>query len=321
MIEIDGYVIVGASLDRIYFSDPNSVTSWSASSYLTLSSNSGRIVTVAKYKGRLLGMGSDGIEFFYNAGNSSGAPFSRTGDSSGVGCGPLNSSQAVVSWADDIVVFSDPEGAIYIMDGASPRKISTLAVSRAIADYGTANLSVPNIFGKRYILASVEGGYSFLYDIDLGVWHESGFPDGTLLSNGIPAASTNAEDGRAINTSNTGGKVYKLNLSTPVYQDDGASYTMTIQTARLDFGTGNRKSIHYMELDSDIQASGTATLEISDDDAQNFTTIGTFDMTQDHPRIYRCGSYKGGINIRITHSANTAFRASTLKVVYTEGAI
>lgn len=66
--------------------------------------------------------------------------------------------------------------------------------------------------------------------------------------------------------------------------------------------------------------TSVATLEYSDDDYNSWTTAGTFDLTKSNPRIYRCGSFKGGRAWRLTHSANTAFRAQALKFEYEEGA-
>jgi len=323
MIEIDGYVLVGSS-NRIYNSDQNSVVSWAAASYLTLSSNSGDVAGVAKYKGRLVGLGFRGGEFFYNAGNATGSPFTRTGDSFGVGCGGAASGQfgiGYIAQTDDYLVFEDAAGAVYMMDGGSPKEITTASVKRVIGDMSNGSVTITSAWGKRYVHISRASAYSFLYDIELGVWSESGFTDRIMLSGGSDSASITAEDCSAIDTVGTGGKVYTFDLSTPVYQDDGASYTMTIQSGRLDLGKGRSVTIHEARLDSDIQASGTATFATSSDDAQNFTTIGTFDMTALNPRINRCGYYPDGIlNFKITHSDNTAFRASTLRLKYSVGA-
>jgi len=95
---------------------------------------------------------------------------------------------------------------------------------------------------------------------------------------------------------------------------------MKIQTDSLDFGTNRKKFIPRIDLiGADIQSSGTATLEISTDDFATFRTLGTFDLTKINPFITRCGSFKGSASFRLTHSANTAFRAEALKVWYEVG--
>jgi hypothetical protein len=117
---------------------------------------------------------------------------------------------------------------------------------------------------------------------------------------------------------NSAGKELHINTGSG-YFDDSTAVTLTIQLARQDFGSGNRKFLKSIELVADTQASGTTTLEISKDDFATFTTIGTFDMTEAKKIIYRCGSFKGGASLRLTHSANTAWRGEALLVDYEVG--
>ena len=79
------------------------------------------------------------------------------------------------------------------------------------------------------------------------------------------------------------------------------------------------KFIKSVQLVCDKQASGTATIEYSDDDYGTWTTAGTFDMTSMNPIIYNLGAHQGGRAYRLTHSANTAFRAEALIFDYEIG--
>ena len=134
---------------------------------------------------------------------------------------------------------------------------------------------------------------------------------------GVGAGSVN----QIIATSriNTSGKIYGINPSsdTEVYQDDGASYTLSIQTSKFDFGTDNRKHIQAVSLIGDQQTSGSVTLEYSDDDFQTWKTAGTFDKTKKVQNITRLGSFKGSRAGRLTGSGNDAFRAQALEFDYT----
>jgi hypothetical protein len=121
----------------------------------------------------------------------------------------------------------------------------------------------------------------------------------------------------------TDGKIYTINPAAQgeLYRDDGESYEMQIRTSKIDFGTEARKFISKVTLlGSDVESSGTATLEYSDDDYATWTTAGTFDMTVTNPFITRCGSHQSGRAWRVSHSANTGFRAKSLKFDYDLGA-
>lgn len=68
-----------------------------------------------------------------------------------------------------------------------------------------------------------------------------------------------------------------------------------------------------------IEDGQVATLEYSDDDYATWTTAGEFKLTTSNPRIYRLGAYRGGRAWRLTHSADSAFRAQALKFEYDVG--
>lgn len=120
----------------------------------------------------------------------------------------------------------------------------------------------------------------------------------------------------------TDGKIYTINpvANGELYTDDGDAYSLQVRTSKLDFGTEARKFVSKVTLmGSDIVSASTATLEYSDDDYATWTTAGTFDMSVINPIIYRCGSFQAGRAWRVTHSANTAFRAKALKFEFTVG--
>lgn len=68
-----------------------------------------------------------------------------------------------------------------------------------------------------------------------------------------------------------------------------------------------------------IEDGQVATLEYSDDDYSTWTTAGSFKLTTSNPRIFRLGAYRGGRAWRLTHSADSAFRAQALKFEYDVG--
>jgi hypothetical protein len=70
---------------------------------------------------------------------------------------------------------------------------------------------------------------------------------------------------------------------------------------------------------ADTEASGTATLSVSEDEGGTWTSKGTFDMTAQKKRIHRLGMHKGPRSYRIQHSANTGFRAQLLRINFQPG--
>jgi len=154
-------------------------------------------------------------------------------------------------------------------------------------------------------------------NVDLNLWSEWDCPEATFIR-GTGIGQTN----QIIATSRvkTGGKVYSINPSSSgqLYQDDGESLTMEIRTGKLDFGSSNRIFVKSVSLICDKASSGTVTLEANDNDfdSDDWFTLGTFDLTNDRKRIYRCGSHAHGRSYRLTHSDNAFFRAEAIDIDY-----
>ena len=319
MQQLNGYYFVAKSRSRnIYQSAVNNVASWAAADYLTVDSTPGEIFGVSRSGNRIIAHKTDCIEVYYNNGNSSGSILSvdesaRVLTSSGVNTTDINPSSnfyQFFSSVDDYVFTA--QGRLYMTVNNSTKVISNYQIDNRLANAFSTNtwISAFNLCGKTYVYMRFANAIAFLYDVELNLWSE--FRNTIYL---IFAPHT----GLVIHQS-TEGRVdeFPFNgiLDTAVYQDNGSSYTMTVQTNRTDFGYNGWKFIKEIHLLADNQSSGTATLERSTNDGASWDTIGTFDLTSQRKRITPGGAYEGQAQYRLTHSANTPFRASALKFIY-----
>lgn len=84
---LDGYFFVGDITGKIYNSDLNDITSWSATNFLTAEREPDIGIYIGKHHDTVIYIGTRSIEFFYNAGNSTGSPLTRRSDVSyNIGC-------------------------------------------------------------------------------------------------------------------------------------------------------------------------------------------------------------------------------------------
>lgn len=338
-VYLDGYLfIMDKTNRRIYQSGLNNISSWAASDYITVQSSGEQTAGIARVGSRIAALCSASIEFFYNAGNPSGSVltsqkelFRRIGVSGG-SVSEATSTVPVYAYSGDTVFFLGTEGGqsrgVYAMAGTEIKKISTPEIDRQISRSGTSVywlISAAHDRGKNYVLVSETATprRQFLGCLETGMWSEGQITAGwVVISGGIVSytggATVDTSMVFAVSSDGTAGLVYRLRND--IYTDNGTAFTLSCQTSKTDFGSEKRKTINSVALlGADIQSSGTATLEYSDDDYATWTTAGTFDLTTSNPRIYRCGSFKGGRAWRLTHSANTAFRAQALKFEYKEG--
>jgi hypothetical protein len=317
LCELDGRLFSGDEKGNVYQSSLNTPVTWAANEYIPSSVSTDRGQGVARYKNLILSLGAGSLEFYRNSGNPSNSTLSRVDE---LGC--LTGSSGNFAQANDLFFFIGPvvrTPGVFILDGFTPRKISTPYIDRAVSTSGFFSTTISAFYhgGYTYCLVYAQNGQHFLYCAELDSWLEQSFPSDDLRAANQRLVDNNS--GPLFVMGGTSGKVFVWDQS-PVYQDNGSAYTMTIQLARQDFGTGNRKFLKSIELVADQQASGTTTLEISKDDFATWTTIGTFDMTKAKKIIHRCGSFVGGASLRLTHSANTAWRGEALIVEYDVGA-
>lgn len=317
---IDGYPVIADASGLVWVGDLNSLTGWRASSYTSANTEpDGAGAGVFRHKDRIVMFGKTTIEFWYNAGNPSGSPLSRVDDAT------LRIGAPAAVEAGDSIYFigatANGVSGVYRLNGYQPEKISTPEIDSLLSYYvygssGDQYLSYAVIGGQEaVILQYVTGGTALVYYVGLG-WGEF-----SMSSSVYPGVCAYEYYENCLTFTGSAGKIYKMNFNSPVYQDESASYTATLQSTKTDFGTEDLKTVREVALlGSDIQSSGTATLEYSDDDYSTWTTAGTFDLTKINPRIHRCGAFRGGRAWRLTHSANTAFRAQSLKFDFDIGA-
>lgn len=332
--EMDGYLFIMDATKRVYNSDLNSVTSWSATSYITASMRPDSSVGLVRHKNYIVAFGTASVEFFENAGNAVGSPLRRVSGlfkGFGANTGTLHFQQTIAQMAD-LTVFSARLGTgysvgfgIWAISDDGFKRISTPPIeniiNQAAGDTASSGIDVFTMGGGTYARvvkggANGANGYDLLYHFETGIWCDSGLPSGSSncmrLSNNL----------YAVDTISTGGQLYLFDFTMYTDTADNGSpiaYSMEIRTSKIDLGSDLRKFVHGVKLIADEQASGTATLEASDDDYGTWVTLGTFDMTAHQKKITRCGSHKGGRAYRLTHSANTAFRAEALEIDYSLG--
>jgi len=103
---LDGYFFVGDINGQIHNSNLNDITAWTATDFLTASRDNGIGVYLGRHHNDVFTISTEGIEFFYNAGNASESPLAPRKDVyHSVGCYYPNSIVEV----GDVVYFVGTE--------------------------------------------------------------------------------------------------------------------------------------------------------------------------------------------------------------------
>lgn len=293
-VHMDGYAFIMATDGNIYNSDLNSLSSWGALSFIAANTYPDRGIGLARYKELVVAFGKESVEFFRNVGNPTGSPLEKVKEATiKIGCIGYT---AITSFEDNIawVAGSDTgTESVYILDGYKPVRVSDNAIDAFIAQRGdtTIYMTSSKINGKTLIFVQFNS-QTYVYCLEDKLWHEWS-PGDKILWHKFAASSSSTSALYTVSRTSTSGKVYKISLVNPVYQDDGTSYTVTIQTSLIDLGKDYRKRLRRFSIIGDTSTS-TTNMGVSwtDDDYTTYTTARNIDLNKQTKYLTNCGQFR-----------------------------
>lgn len=168
-----GYFIFPIRDGRFFFSGINDTTI-SALDFGKAESRPGGIFNAVPYGEMLLVCGPSFLEFWQNAGNATGSPFSRAATYTGVG---LASTFAIAGFEEGFsnIVFVGSDNGVHMLTGGyTPTKISTPDLDRLIekvSDKTTIDVTVGVTSGHGWV-AITAPTFTWVYETQTGLWHE-----------------------------------------------------------------------------------------------------------------------------------------------------
>lgn len=308
---IDGYMLLAleASGD-IYNSDVDNVFGWGGGNFCSAEMWPDNIVRLARQNNQLVAFGANSTEFFYDAATASGSPFNRNeGTVLQIGC----AAPYAVYENERFLLFvgqSESGGrAVWMVEGFSPKKVSTEAVERVLDAAGSA-ITTAKGYGLRtkghlfYVINLAT--CTLVYDVEEKVWHEWSTNVATAHTAFTYNYQTDIGSGKSALLHNTDGYVYTVEPL--IYQDNSTAILVDIYTQKYDGATMNRKFMHNLNVVGDL---GTAyTIRWSDDDYSTWNSF--FTLSSARPFITRCGSFRRRA-FHIRHTANEDLRTEAIE--------
>lgn len=309
---ISGFACIMTTNGRLYASDLNSVTSWTANAYASTDTYPDGGIGCVRRKETIMAFGRDSVEFWKNAGNSP-FPLVRQQDMTvrvgAVSANAITQISDVVFW-----VGSTPEGGLSIFSyGGELQRMSTPEIDAALVLYGASNITLSNLrfAGRSFVLVVCSSQITYAYCIEekaWSIWQTATAPFWFKTASQSTGASLVTY---MISNVSTSGAVYLINQAALLFQDAGNPYTAIIQWPK-DEALGVRQFYEEVEIFGDEETSASPiTLWKTDDDYQTIDSLAVLDMSDSRVRMTRAGSsYQRGWGI--THSANTSLRISAI---------
>lgn len=311
--QMDGYIFQMSTDGKLWNSDVNSVTAWTATSFVTANSYPDKGIGCVRMGDKIMAFGTESVQFFHNAGNAVGSPLSRV-EPMTIKIGAV-SADAITMAGDNIFwCGSSAQGGIGVYQyGASAQKVSTPEIDSILLLAGAGNITLASDvwYGRQVVILSA-GSVSFGYCVTEKAWFEiSSTVNLWYKSAGVSAGS--AQVSYWISKSSTSGKVFVINPASLTFQDNGVAFTATVQTSLM--GDGTRRTFwEEVEIIGDQQESASPTTisyNDNDYDTNSNVVLGTVDLADARPRLTRCGSAYRRAWI-LANSANTPMRIEAI---------
>lgn len=307
---IDGYMFLANSASGdIYNSDTDNIYGWGGGNFISAEMWPDEINRLARQNNQLVAFGTKSTEFFYNAGNASGSPLSRNdGPAFQIGC----AAPYAVYENERLTIFigqSDSGGrAAWLIEGFTPKKISTEAIEHILDAAGTA-ITTAKGYGLRtkgHLFYMINlASCTLVFDVEEKVWHEWSTNVATAHTTFAYNYVTDIGSGKVGLLHNTDGYLYTLDPL--VYLDNATAILGDAYTKKYDGSSMNRKFMHNLNVVGDLGA--TYTIRWSDDDYVTWSPFVTLSTTR--PFISRLGSCRR----RAFHVRHTANEDSRLEAI------
>ncbi len=295
---IDGYLILAkAGTQDLYNSNLDDPSLWTAGDYISAEMYPDKIIAISKNNNYVYAIGSNSIEYLYDAANATGSPLARH-DSAVQQFGTVAPATVVPTDKEVILIGETGNGGhtVWTVDGFKEKEIGIPAIRSIFRAEGSnlkyARAHCIRVSGQKIYLVRLTN-ITLVYSFDTQMWSIW-----TSGANGdIPFVGSHASDG-------PGGQAYILGASNGIiytisednHTDSGTAILCQIVTPKFDFDTINQKFMCRLAVIGDVPntsgAGNQMTIYWSDDDYQTWSTGRTLSFDYDFPVVKQLGRFR-----------------------------
>ena len=315
---IDGYYLVATSAGLIFNSNVEDPTTWQAINYIGAVSQSDKLMAIARDVNYILAMGTETVEFFYDAGTSPGSPFlPYQNNVLQFGCAE---GHTVVEMDNTVAWMSTSKQRGYqvmVLANMLPQVISNQYIERILALCSPSSayaFSVKTSGHSLYVLTLTDLNITLVYDFAQHGWTYWSSVENNLEKY-FSCYKYNNFNGIDVLLHESNGKTYKLDPT--VYQDDGNPINVLARTTLIDFKTNARKFYKEMQIVGD-KVDSYALLRWTNDDYVNYSEWQNVNLNTPKSQVHRGGQARRR-SFDLLHSDNTSLRLSYIEIDVDEG--
>ena len=310
---VDGYYVVGTPEGLLYNSNVEDPTTWQAINYIGVVSDADQLVAIGRTINYIVAMGTQTIEFFYDAGTSPGSPFLPY-QNSVIQFGAA-AEDSLVQMDNTLVWMSTSHQKgfqIMAMSGQSPQVISNQYIERIL---NRCNPDLAYAFSIKisghslYVLTLRDLGYTLVYD-----FAQTGWTYWTTMENnkegyfrGQFYAKFNDKD---LLQHDDDGIIYQFDPNT--YQDYGNPINVLARTPLVDGGNNLRKFWRSVQIVGD-KIDSYALVRYTSDDYQTYSAWQNVNLNTSKSEVHRLGQGRRR-SFDLLHADNVPLRLEYFEV-------
>lgn len=290
---LDGYIfIVKKDTQDIYNSDNDAPLSWTPSNYISAEMSPDSLLRIERMSNYIIAMGTESIEYFYDAANAGGSPLSRN-DTFYKQVRYLGGSVRSGNKVYMIGKYDNGAPDIFVIEDSKVTAIENQQVKRflsRITDFSNTTASIIS-WDSNTLYLFTTGNRSFAYCINSEFftnWKHRAYDtfnikysDIAYTQNGINTYMYMVKDNRVI----------KFDFNT--WFDSGEVSTMVVRTEPLDFDTLQMKFMGRLSLFCDNgNTNANLSIKWTDDDYQTYSNTYSIALNQELPSIRRLGGFR-----------------------------
>lgn len=309
-IACDGYLVVAkADTDDIYNSDFEDPLGWTPGNFITAEMYPDTIQALSYNNNYILAIGTNSVEFFYDAGIATGSPFQR--NETGVQQFGCLAPRTVVNTEKETIFLGNTLNGGYtgwLLDGFKPTEFTIEPIKQTLdregSDLRFAKACVFRTMGHKFYMLNLTTR-TLVFDFEENLWHEWTYSN--LFTSFCCDFITGLDDGRVYLIHRTNGTILYLDptVATDTITMGGSATPIPVEivTERLDFDTINRKTCSRLSLTGDTPSNGSVNISVqwSDDDYVTYSTARTLVLNRIRPMITQLGQFRQR-SFRFTYS-------------------
>jgi hypothetical protein len=289
---LDGYIfVVKTGTQDIYNSDNDAPLSWTPSNYISAEMSPDSLLRIERMSNYIVALGSESIEYFYDAANASGSPLGRN-DTFYKQVRYLGGSIRSGNKVYMIGKYDNGAPDLFVIEDSKVTPVGNQQIQRflsRITDFTTMTGAIVTYDSNTMYIFTV-GGSTFSYNIGTDFFTNWKYKTGTVFNIKYFDVAYSTTEINTYMYNPDDNAVIKFSLGT--FTDSGINYIMTVRTEPLDFDTLQMKFMGRLSLFVDNNNSASISLKWTDDDYQTYSNTYPIILNQELPSIRRLGGFR-----------------------------